>query len=80
MDKFLEIVYEGQFEERKMTDKYMEFFKPTLDKLKGILSHEFYETIEEEFIDNAVDSNRFYAVEGMKLAMGIMDGTYIPFV
>lgn len=25
MDKFLEIVYEGQFEERKMTDKYMEF-------------------------------------------------------
>lgn len=80
MDNFLEIIYAGQFEQKGFTEKYEEFFKPTLDKLKSLLSPELYEEIETQFIKDSIDNNRFYAVEAMKLAIGIMDGTYVPYI
>lgn len=80
MDKFLQIVYEGQFDGTGKRDKTFEFFKPTFDMLKGILSEELYEKVEEQFIADASQNNSFFAVEAMKLAIGIMDGTYVPYI
>ena len=51
-----------------------------MNKLKETVSEELYRDFEDLFLTCAVDNNRFYAVEGMKLAIGIMDGTYIPTV
>jgi hypothetical protein len=43
-----------------------------------IVSESVYDELLELLIDCTTDNNRFYAVEGMKLAIGIMDGTYVP--
>ena len=80
MDKFLEIVYSNQLADSDKGDKFEDFFKPLMNKLKETVSEELYRDFEDLFLTCAVDNNRFYAVEGMKLAIGIMDGTYIPTV
>lgn len=80
MDKFLEIVYSNQLADSEKGDEFIKTFAPFMDKLKGLLSESVYEELEESFIDCCVQNNRFYAVEGMKLAIGIMDGSYIPTV
>ena len=54
------------------------FFEPLMKKLKGIVSESVYDELLGLLIDCTTDRNRFYAVEGMKLAIGIMDGTYVP--
>lgn len=54
------------------------FFEPLMERLKGIVSESVYDELLELLIDCTTDNNRFYAVEGMKLAIGIMDGTYVP--
>ena len=79
MDKFLEIVYTNQLADSEKGDKFEEFFKPLMDKLKATVSEELYNQFEEIFANCAVENNQYYAVEGMKLAIGIMDGSYIPF-
>lgn len=78
MDKFLEIVYSNQLADSEKGDEFIKTFAPFMDKLKGLLSESVYEELEESFIDCCVQNNRFYAVEGMKLAIGIMNETYIP--
>lgn len=78
MDKFLEIVYTNQFASGEQGDEFEKIFAPLMEKLKETLSENLYKEIEELFIDCCMENNRFYAVEGMKLAIGIMDGTYIP--
>ena len=78
MDKFLEIVYSNQIADTNKGDKYSEFFKPFLDKLKATVSEELYDQFEEIFTTCVVENNKYYAVEGMKLAIGIMDGSDIP--
>ena len=77
MDKFLEIVYTNQLADSEKGDKFEEFFKPLMDKLKSTVSEELFNQFEDLFMDCAVENNRFYAVEGTKLAIGILDGTYI---
>lgn len=79
MDKFLEIVYSNQLADGEKGDKFSEFFSPFLEKLKATVSEELYNQFEEIFANCAVENNQYYAVEGMKLAIGIMDGSYIPF-
>lgn len=78
MEKFLEIVYSNQLADSQKGDEYIKIFAPFLDRLKDLLSPKLYEELEELFIDCCVSNNSFYAVEGMKLAIGIMDGSYIP--
>lgn len=78
MDKFLEIIYASQISDSEKGDTYLELFKPVLESLKKTLSKELYDEIFEKIIDCATECNRFYAVEGMKLAIGIMNETYIP--
>ena len=79
MEKFLEIVYVNQFSSGENGDEFLKIFIPLLDRLKELLSEKLYDEIEQLFIDCCVQNNSFYAVEGMKLAIGIMDGSYIPF-
>lgn len=78
MDKFLEIVYLNQLADSDKGDRYEEIFKPLMEKIKGLVSYEIYRDLEDLFNDCVTENNRFYAVEGMKLAIGIMDGSYIP--
>lgn len=78
MNKFLEIVYASQIADEEQSGKWREFFEPLTERLKGIVSESVYDELLELLIDCTTDSNRFYAVEGMKLAIGIMDGTYVP--
>ena len=78
MEKFLEIVYTNQFADGEKGDEFFKIFDPLLERLKELLSEKLYEEIEELFIDCCAENNSFYAVEGMKLAIGIMNGTYIP--
>ena len=80
MDKFLEIVYSNQLADSDKGDQYQSIYKPFMDKLKGIVSKEIYSELEELFNNCSIENNSFYAVEGMKLAIGIMDGTFIPTV
>ena len=56
----------------------LEFFQPLLNEIKGIVNEKVYEHIEELFINCASKNDRYYAVEGMKLAISIMDENYIP--
>ncbi len=79
MDKFLEVVFDTQITGNpEKGDKCLEFFRPLLNEIKGIVNEKVYEHIEELFINCASENDRYYAVEGMKLAIGIMDGNYIP--
>lgn len=78
MNKFLEIVYASQIADEEQDGKWREFFEPLTERLKGIVSESVYDELLELLIDCTTESNRFYAVEGMKLAIGIMDGTYVP--
>ena len=79
MDKFLEIVYSNQIADGEKGDKFSEFFNSFFEKLKATVSEELYDQFEEIFTTCVVENNKYYAVEGMKLAIGIMDGSYIPF-
>lgn len=78
MDKFLDIIYTSQLADIEKGDVFLKTFAPFHEKLKELLSQKFYEEIEQLFVDYCIENNRFYAVEGMKLAIGIMDDTYIP--
>jgi hypothetical protein len=81
MDNFLEIVCTNQIMgNAEQGDKYLEVFRPFMNKLKDIVSDKVYSELEEIFNDCAAESNYFYAVTGMKLAIGIMNGTYTPAV
>ena len=47
MDKFLEITFENQILATKDGDKFVEYFAPFMEKLKGIVSAELYEEFDE---------------------------------
>lgn len=47
MDKFLEITFENQILATKDGGKFVEYFAPFMEKLKGIVSAELYEEFDE---------------------------------
>ena len=79
MDKFLEIVFLNYTDgEEEVKERYMEIFNPLLERIREQVSEKIYESLVETLIDCANASNIFYAVEGLKLAIGVMNGTYTP--
>lgn len=78
MDKFLDIVFTNQLLDHKEDEEYEKIYAPLLARLKEILGEKLYAEIEELFTDCSIECSRFYGVESMKLAIGIMDGSYIP--
>lgn len=80
MDKFLEIVYTNQLADSDKGDMYEKFFKPLLERIQNLVSESIYRELEDLFMDCITENNCFYAVEGMKMAIGIMEGTFISTV
>lgn len=46
--------------------------------MKEIVSNEVFEELDELLTDCITENNAMYAVDGMKLAIGVLDGTFIP--
>lgn len=80
MDKFLRIVYANQLADSEKGEMFQTHFEPLMSRLQELVSPKIFDELEELWAECAVLSSEFYAVEGMKLAIGIMDGTYIPTV
>lgn len=80
MDEFLKVVYRGYVtnDTNSESEKYAEFFKPMLEKIKRTVSEEIYGEIEDLFIDAVTASNEFYALKGMNLALDVIQKKYIP--
>lgn len=80
MDKFFEIVYTNQIGTTDKGSEYLNIFKPLLTKLKATFSEELYGEFLEVISDCGSATAEYYAIEGMKLATRIMDGTYSPII
>lgn len=78
MDEFLKIVCMSQLGDSEKGDAFIKHFAPFMDRLKSLLSESLYLELEELFTDCCVENNEFYATEGAKLAIEIMNGSYIP--
>lgn len=78
MDKFLQIVYMSQIGDSEKGDAFVDIFKPFTEKLESMLNEKLYRELDELFTYCAVECAEYYAVEGMKLALEIKQGTYIP--
>ena len=78
MDKFLEIVFLNYADSTEADRSIEKHFEPLMAYLKEQVSQKIYKEIEDILSDCATNSSRYYAVEGMKLAIGVMNGTYVP--
>lgn len=77
MDKFFELAFinytnddDGDVMARKIDD----LFKPFTDRLRKLLAPEIVSELEENLIDCYVATTNIAGVEGMKLAIGIING------
>lgn len=80
MDEFLGIIYTNYASETGLLDDYLEYFKNFDNKLKGTVAEEPYKGFVELFTDCVAENNRHYFIEGMKLAIAIMNKKYVPTV
>ena len=79
MDEFLKVVYNEHIAEPEIGNKtYDDFFKPFLDRLHEIVSPKLYEELESLFTGCSIENTMYYGVEGMKLAISIMEKKYAP--
>lgn len=77
MDKFLELSFRNHLRNNdKIADDFFVILDPLLVEIKKYLSKEIVEKIEEDiFLDVASDALEYAGVVGMKLAIGVIDGT-----
>lgn len=82
MDKFLELAFTSQIADvnREYNDKVNGIVDEFTDELKKYLSSEITEELAEELFGVVSQISKLSGTEGMKLAIGIMNGTYIPVV
>lgn len=78
MDEFLKVIYLNYMEEKNMGDDFFEFFKEFTDKMHDTFSESAYKDFIDVFTDCAVENNEHYFIEGMKLAINIMNKKYVP--
>jgi hypothetical protein len=76
MEDFLLIVWETQREAGAIANIGKDFFAPLKERLKDLLSPKLYDEVENVMCGCQYEYESYIAVEGMKLAMGIMDKTY----
>lgn len=79
LDGFLEIVFETQFELSKKADTAVDFFTPLQKKLESILDHDTLDEVEEMLWNAYGEHIRYVSIEAMRLAIGIENGTYVPY-
>lgn len=78
MDEFLKVIYMNYMEEKNIGDDFFEYFKEFTDKMHDTFSESTYEKFIDVFTDCAVENNEHYFIEGMKLAINIMNKKYTP--
>ena len=78
MDQFLKVIYLNYMEEKDMGDDFFEYFKEFTDKMHDTFSENAYKDFIDVFTDCAVENNEHYFIEGMKLAINIMNKKYVP--
>ena len=78
MDEFLKVIYLNYMEEKDMGDDFFEYFKKFTDKMHDTFSESAYQDFIDVFTDCAVENNEHYFIEGMKLAINIMNKKYVP--
>ncbi len=78
MDQFLKVIYLNYMEEKDMGDDFFEYFKEFTDKMHDTFSESAYKDFIDVFTDCAVENNEHYFIEGMKLAINIMNKKYVP--
>lgn len=78
MDEFLKVIYLNYTEEKDMVDDFFEYFKEFTDKMHDTFSESTYKDFIDVFTDCAVENNEHYFIEGMKLAINIMNKKYVP--
>lgn len=78
MDEFLKVIYLNYMEEKDMGDDFFKYFKEFTDKMHDTFSESAYKDFIDVFTDCAVENNEHYFIEGMKLAINIMNKKYVP--
>lgn len=79
MDEFLKVVYNEHIAKPEIGNKtYEEFYKPFFDRLQELVSPKLFEELDELFTGCSVENTMYYGVEGMKLAISIMEKRYVP--
>lgn len=77
LDKFLEITFASQVTQTAEYDNTLwELINAFRDKLDKYLSSDIAADLQEEFTDALCQMAEYSGVEGMKLAIGILDGSY----
>ena len=77
MDKFLDLAFRNHIRNNdKITDKFFVTLEPIMDEFRKYVSKEIADDIQDKlFIDLATTALEYAGVEGMKLAIGVIDGT-----
>lgn len=77
MDKFLELSFRNHIRNNDIiADKYYKILEPIMDEIRKYLSEDIAGYIEDKlFIELSSDALEYAGVEGMKLAIGVINGT-----
>lgn len=76
MDKFLELSFKNHISENdKVIDHFYSMFDPMFDEMRKYLSKDIADDIENQFVLLATEAFVYSGVEGMKLAIGVINGT-----
>ena len=76
MDEFLRLsIRNAVRNDDANRDEIIASFKPIREELEKVLCHDFVERLEDKFIDLACDAYEESALWGMKLAIGVLNGT-----
>ena len=79
MDKFLEIVYQLHYEKKVNEDVIRKLLDPMNELLKEkIKDEEIASELTEEFTNCLCEARNYFAVDGMKLAVDVINGKYTP--
>lgn len=76
MDEFLKVVMYNYMDGNFIQE--LPCIIESKDEIKNLISPKLYEKWEDDFYDNIVQQNQYAFVEGMKLAISIMEKKYVP--
>lgn len=77
MSRFLELVYQSQIADEEEGKEWYKFFLDFIMTLEGAVDEDTFDELYELLVDAITETNRYYAVKGMELAIGILNDTYV---
>lgn len=76
MDKFLELSFMNYIRnDEEVPAKFDEIFQPFIDRLDSLLSNQLSDELQTMLVGIYADAMRIAGVAGMKLAIGVIDGS-----